>query len=88
MSKGFVVLGDKTTHGGTVITASSTHIHRGKPVALVGDEVSCPLPGHGVSAIIEGCPDWSEQGRALVIDGCRAQCGCRLLSSAPDWVVG
>jgi uncharacterized Zn-binding protein involved in type VI secretion len=25
MSKGFVLLGDKTTHGGEVISASSTH---------------------------------------------------------------
>uniref|UniRef100_UPI002243B0A3 PAAR domain-containing protein n=1 Tax=Klebsiella pneumoniae TaxID=573 RepID=UPI002243B0A3 len=47
MSKGFVLLGDKTTHGGAVISASSTMIVNGKPVALVGDKVSCPIPGHG-----------------------------------------
>ena len=41
MSKGFVLLGDKTTHGGAVISASSTMIVNGKPVALVGDKVSC-----------------------------------------------
>lgn len=53
MSKGFVLLGDKTTHGGVVISASSTMIVNGKPVALVGDKVSCPIPGHGTNAIIE-----------------------------------
>ncbi|EMG3009843.1 PAAR domain-containing protein, partial [Klebsiella pneumoniae] len=44
MSKGFVLLGHKTTHGGAVISASSTMIVNGKPVALVGDKVSCPIP--------------------------------------------
>lgn len=52
--KGFVLLGDKTTHGGTVISASSTMTVNGKPVALIGDKVSCPVKGHGVNAIIEG----------------------------------
>nr|EKY1975442.1 PAAR domain-containing protein [Cronobacter sakazakii] len=47
MSKGFVVLGDKTTHGGVVISASSTMVVNGRIVALVGDKVNCPVPGHG-----------------------------------------
>lgn len=54
MSKGFVLLGDKTTHGGEVISASSTMIVNGKKVALVGDEINCPVDGHGINAIIEG----------------------------------
>lgn len=40
MSKGFVLLGDNTTHGGKVISVSSTMIVDGKKVALVGDMVS------------------------------------------------
>ena len=48
MSKGFVLLGDKTTHGGEVISASSTLIVNGNKVALVGDEITCPIVGHGV----------------------------------------
>ncbi len=47
MSKGFVLLGDKTTHGGSIISASSTMVVNGKKVALIGDEVSCPVTGHG-----------------------------------------
>lgn len=84
MSQGFVVLGDKTTHGGEVISATSTMVVNGKPVALLGDEVSCPLPGHGVNRIVEGSPDWSEGGRAMVVNGCCCECGCQLISSAPD----
>ena len=88
MSQGFVLLGDKTTRGGEVISASSTMIVHGKRVALIGDEVRCPLPGHGVNRIVEGCPDWSEDGRAMVINGCRSECGCQVISSAPDCGMG
>lgn len=88
MSQGFVLSGDKTTHGGEVISASSTTIVNGKPVALVGDEVSCPIPGHGVNPIVEGTAHWSENGRAMVVDGCRSQCGCQVISSVSDCVVG
>ena len=88
MSKGFVLLGDKTTHGGQVLSASSTMIVNGKKVALSGDKVSCPKEGHGVNAIIEGSPEWSSDGKAIAVDGCRSECGCQLISSAPDWVIG
>jgi uncharacterized Zn-binding protein involved in type VI secretion len=37
MSKGFVLLGNKTTHGGEVISASSATIVNDRPVALVID---------------------------------------------------
>jgi uncharacterized Zn-binding protein involved in type VI secretion len=84
MFQGFVLLGDKTTHGGEVTSASSTTFVNGKPVALVGDEVHCPLPGHGVNRIVEGCPDWSEGNRAMVVNGCHCECGCQVISSAPD----
>jgi uncharacterized Zn-binding protein involved in type VI secretion len=88
MFNGFVLLGDKTTHGGTVISASSTMFVHGKPVALVGDTVDCPEPGHGINPIVEGCPDWSEDGRAMVVNGCRTECGCQVISSTFDCVVG
>lgn len=88
MSQGFVLLGDKTTHGGEVVSASSTQFVHGKPVALVGDQVSCPIPGHGVNSIVEGCADWSEEGRALVVNGCRSACGSQIIASAADCTVG
>jgi len=86
MYQGFVLLGDSTTHDGKVISASSTMIVHGKAVALVGDQVSCPT--HGTNSIVDGCPDWSEDGRALVVHGCRSECGCQVISSAPDCAVG
>lgn len=84
MSQSFVLLGDPTTHGGIVLSASSTHIIQGRNVALVGDLVSCPLPGHGVNPILEGSSEWSEQGRALVVNGCLTQCGCQVIASTDE----
>ena len=88
MSKGFVLLGDKTTHGGQVMTASSTMIVNGKKVALIGDKVSCPIVGHGINTIVEGSPEWSSDGKEIAVDGCRCECGCQLISSVPDCVIG
>lgn len=88
MTKGFVLLGDKTTHGGTVVSASSTMYVRGNLVALLGDLVACPIPFHGTNPIIEGSPEWTSDGRPVVVDGCRSQCGCRVISSAPDCAIG
>lgn len=88
MSKGFVLLGDKTTHGGEVISASSTMIVNNKSVALIGDKINCPIPGHGINAIIESSSEWSSDGKAIVVDGCRCECDCQVISSAPDCAIG
>lgn len=88
MPKGFVLLGDKTTHGGSVISASSTMVVNGKKVALIGDMVSCPVSGHGTNPIVEGSSDWASDGKAVVVDGCRCQCGCQVISGAPDCAIG
>ncbi len=72
---------DKTDHDGYVMTATSTMDFNGLHAALVGDLVYCPIEGHGVNPIIEGHPAMSEDGRAIVVHGCRAQCGCRVLAS-------
>lgn len=40
--RGVIRLGDSTDHGGKVISASSTTIIQGKPLARIGDMVSCP----------------------------------------------
>jgi uncharacterized Zn-binding protein involved in type VI secretion len=37
MTKPFIVLGDKTDHGGTVVSASGTMTTGGKGIACVGD---------------------------------------------------
>ncbi|WP_392564109.1 PAAR domain-containing protein [Orbus wheelerorum] len=74
-------LGDSTDHGGQVISASSTMMVKGKGVARVGDKVSCPRKGHGVTAIIEGDSRMKDQGQPIALDGHHAGCGCALISS-------
>jgi uncharacterized Zn-binding protein involved in type VI secretion len=40
--RGIIRLGDKTTHGGEVISATTDFKVYGKPVAVGGDKVTCP----------------------------------------------
>jgi uncharacterized Zn-binding protein involved in type VI secretion len=52
-----ITVGDKTDHGGTVISGSPTHDIHGRAIARLGDKVDCPqsYPGgkpHGVNKII------------------------------------
>lgn len=60
MSRGFVLLGDKTTHGGSVISASSTMIVNGKPVALMGIKLvvrfrgTAPMPLSRIAGMVFG----------------------------------
>ncbi|EFB2838772.1 PAAR domain-containing protein [Escherichia coli] len=88
MANGLVLLGDKTTHGGKVNSASSNITVDGKKVALVGDFVCCPIIGHGTNPIVEGSPHRTFNGRAVVVDGCQCLCGCKVISSAKNSTVG
>ena len=88
MTKGLVLLGDKTSHGGKIISASSSIIVNEKNTALVGDLVSCPIPGHGTNPIVEGWPHRTFNGREVAVDGCKCQCGCTVISSAHNSTVG
>lgn len=81
MQRAIVRLGDKTTHGGVVITASPVHTVRGIGIARKGDMVACPLPGHGTNPIVEGCLVFTIGGRAVALHGHKTACGCSLISS-------
>ena len=83
MALAVVRLGDKTTHGGVVTSASPIHTVRGIAIARVGDMVACPLPGHGSNPIIEGSPVFSIGGRKVALHGHKSACGCSLIASLP-----
>ncbi len=78
---GFIRLGDKTSHGGEVITASSTTQVGGITVALVGDLVSCPKTGHGITPILPGNTRINISGKQVALEGFSAGCGCTLIAS-------
>ncbi len=44
-------LGDLSSHGGTITTASSTVKANGIGVARQGDKHTCPISGHGVTPL-------------------------------------
>ena len=76
-----VRLGDSTSHGGKVISASTTHLIDGIGIARVGDQVVCPMPGHGINPIVEGAPTYLIGGRMVALQGHHSACGCTLISS-------
>lgn len=83
-----VRLGDLTSHGGTVVTASMMHTIDGVGIARVGDNIACPIPGHGVNAIVEGAPNYLIGGRMVALHGHRAACGCTLIASIATATLG
>ena len=77
----FIVVGDKTTHGGTVITGDMTSTMYGKAMARSGDMTVCPKC-KGTFPILKGS--------GIVVDGAgntyarhldKTACGAHLLAS-------
>ncbi|MEC5406256.1 PAAR domain-containing protein [Paraburkholderia sp. MPAMCS5] len=79
MSLSIAVLGDRTDHGGKIVTASDTHMINGKPIARLHDLVECPE--HGVNRIIEAHPTLMVGGIRVALHGHHTECGCALISS-------
>ncbi|WP_133822329.1 PAAR domain-containing protein [Rahnella sp. BIGb0236] len=77
--KKIIHVGDKTTHGGTVITGSNIVSIDGMPVARKSDKVTCPE--HGVNFIIEGDDNHCDNGLAISLEGNRCACGATLISA-------
>ena len=84
MSRPFIVIGDKTDHGGVVIQGSAASDAAGKAIARVGDKVTCPQRGHGgTTVIVSGDPTCIIDGQAAARHGDKTACGATLLSSQP-----
>ncbi|WP_133493224.1 PAAR domain-containing protein [Alcanivorax sp. 24] len=89
MSRPIIVLGDKTDHGGTVISASTTMDIDGKGVARVGDKVICPKHGPSpiITTIATGDPTNIVDGQPVARHGDKTACGATLISSQATSVV-
>ncbi|WP_124950406.1 PAAR domain-containing protein [Sulfuriferula thiophila] len=81
MGRGFIVLGDKTSHGGTVIEASGNSASGDVRIARIGDKVTCPKKGHGTCAIVSGDPTIIVDGKPVARDGDKTACGAVLIAS-------
>jgi uncharacterized Zn-binding protein involved in type VI secretion len=91
MSKKIIVVGDKTNHGGAVISGSSSRDINGKAVARIGDSVACPMPypggkPHGVNKILTGHSTVLADGIPVAVHGSSTECGCTLIGSVNAYV--
>lgn len=78
--RGVIRLGDSTSHGGNVTSASSDFTAIGKPVAVHGDTTFCPQC-KGTFPIQVPSSDRHHHGKAVAYDGDKTTCGATLISS-------
>lgn len=78
--RGVIRLGDKTSHGGKVLSACDSFKVLGKKVALAGDMVSCPQC-KGTFPIEVSASDRTHHGKRVAYDKDKSACGALLLSS-------
>lgn len=89
MGKPFILVGDSTSHGGKVLQGSPQSTVEGKPIARVGDQVTCPINGHGgVTKIITGDDTCIIDGKPSARDGDMTACGAKLIASQSQVTCG
>ncbi|MDU7388372.1 PAAR domain-containing protein [Atlantibacter hermannii] len=74
-----ICVGDKTSHGGVVMTGSSQIFIDDRAVARKSDKVSCPE--HGDNIIIEGDENHDDNGLPVALENGHCACGAVLISS-------
>ena len=74
-----IVLGDKTSHHGTVVEASQMSDSGGKGIARVGDKITCPR--HGDGTISSGDPSLLVDGKPVARHGDKTSCGATLIAA-------
>ena len=82
MGRPFILVGDKTSHGGVVVQGSAESTVDGIPIARVGDQVTCPRRGHGgTTVIVSGDPTMIIDGQPAARHGDMTACGATLIAS-------
>jgi len=80
--------GDPSSHGGTITSACSPTVTAdGIPVARTGDLHTCPIHGHGVTAL-SGTAIAKADGLAIVRVGDLAGCGAVITAGSPKTSAG
>jgi uncharacterized Zn-binding protein involved in type VI secretion len=76
-------LGDTSDHGGVIISAGSKYRCDGILVARVGDLHSCPIPGHGITAITTGSGKVKSEGQFVAAITSATGCGATIITGSP-----
>lgn len=79
MARPFIVVGDRLSHGGSVVSGAEQTDIAGKPIAREGDRAVCSV--HGPTTIISGDATVVIDGQAAAREGDRTACGAVLVSS-------
>ena len=77
---GFIVVGDRTSHGGTVISGDMTCTIDGQPVSRIGDKVYCPRCMKSTVIVSSRFPTVSALGQNLAYDQDATSCGALIYS--------
>ena len=80
MKKAIIVLTDPLSSGGSVVQTQQQKFKIDNlPVATLGDEVSCPIPLHGSTKIVEGYEKFKINVLPIALHGHKVGCGCTLV---------
>ncbi len=77
---GFIVVGDRTSHGGVVVSGDITFTIDGQPVARVGDKVFCPRCKTMTTIVTSRFPSIFDLGQKMAYDQDSTSCGALLYS--------
>lgn len=88
MGKKVIRLGDPTSHGGKVTSATSRLNIMGIDVARKGDTCSCPIPHHTNCTIAEGDPKHTIDGIPVAYEGHKTSCGASLIATIGNFEKG
>lgn len=82
--KSQIILGDKTSHGGVVISGSATNSWYGVPISRKGDRVFCPKCKPHIFEIAEGLENCTDTDSALPMatEGHKTTCGAILIAES------
>ena len=86
MVKPLITIGDRTSHGGTVLEGSPFSDTGGKAIARIGDKVSCPK--HRNVTIVSGDPTMIVDGKPAAREGDKTSCGATLIPRQAFTTIG
>lgn len=77
---GFIVLGDRTSHGGVVVSGDPTWTIDGQHIARVGDKVTCPRCKRDTTIVTSRFPTVIDLGKPEAYDQDTTDCGAVIYS--------
>ena len=86
--KTIIRLGDKSDHGGYMVSAGGKFTNRGLKGCISGDMHSCPIRGHGTTPATATSTIGTSGGKAILRSGDKAECGATLLPDTSNVVAG